>query len=192
MSEVFFVLGNGKSRLQVDLPKLKEHGRIFGCNALYRDFMPDCLVSVDTRMVNEIVRNKIHQRIPVWTNYSAKYEQYPEVNMIRPSKGWSSGPTALWLAATQKPLEIYILGFDYSGDNGKINNVYSSTPNYKRSEEGAIFYGNWIKQTEYVIRDYPRVKFIRVVDDKCLNVQWCQYYNFSTITYDEFKAKFNA
>jgi len=192
MSETFFVLGNGKSRLAVDLPSLKEHGKIFGCNALYRDFMPDCLVSVDARMVNEVVRNKVHKQIPVWTNYSVKYEQYPELNMIRPTKGWSSGPTALWLAATQQPKEIYILGFDYSGDNGKINNVYSSTPNYKKSEEKAIFYGNWVKQTESVIRDFPRVKFIRLVNDNCLDVRWLQYRNFETMTYDVFKSRFNA
>ena len=48
---IAFVLGNGKSRLQLDLIKLKPFGKIFGCNALYREFAPDYLISVDQPML---------------------------------------------------------------------------------------------------------------------------------------------
>ena len=33
-----FILGNGQSRLGVNLEKLKEYGKVYGCNAIYRDF----------------------------------------------------------------------------------------------------------------------------------------------------------
>ena len=33
-----FCLGNGESRKDVNLSALKAHGKIYGCNALYRDF----------------------------------------------------------------------------------------------------------------------------------------------------------
>jgi len=42
-----FVLGNGVSRLQVDLAVLKTCGKIYGCNAIYREFVPDVLISTD-------------------------------------------------------------------------------------------------------------------------------------------------
>jgi len=41
-----FCLGNGESRKDVNLSALKPHGKIYGCNALYRDFTPDVLVAV--------------------------------------------------------------------------------------------------------------------------------------------------
>ena len=42
-----FCIGNGESRKGFDLEQLRPHGKIYGCNALYRDFTPDVLVAVD-------------------------------------------------------------------------------------------------------------------------------------------------
>ena len=49
-----FVIGNGESRRSIDLRQLREHGKIYGCNALYRDFTPDVLVGVDQGIMHEI------------------------------------------------------------------------------------------------------------------------------------------
>jgi len=49
-----FCIGNGESRKDFDLNKLKPHGKIYGCNALYRDFTPDVLVAVDGGIIHEI------------------------------------------------------------------------------------------------------------------------------------------
>ena len=49
-----FVLGNGKSRLNFDFNHLKRFGKIYGCNALYREFEPDYLIAVDPKMIFEI------------------------------------------------------------------------------------------------------------------------------------------
>jgi hypothetical protein len=49
-----FAIGNGESRQSLDLLKLKPHGKIYGCNALYRDFTPDVLVAVDQSIMHEI------------------------------------------------------------------------------------------------------------------------------------------
>ena len=46
MSNIFLI-GNGESRKGFNLDTLKPHGKIYGCNALYREFTPDVLVSVD-------------------------------------------------------------------------------------------------------------------------------------------------
>lgn len=49
-----FVLGNGESRKGLDLDVLRTHGKIYGCNALYRDYSPDALISVDGGMIHEV------------------------------------------------------------------------------------------------------------------------------------------
>jgi len=49
-----FCIGNGESRKGFDLNTLRPHGKIYGCNALYRDFIPDALISVDHGMMHEI------------------------------------------------------------------------------------------------------------------------------------------
>ena len=59
-----FIIGNGESRKGLDLDSLHEKGKIYGCNALYRDFTPDVLVVVDEAMMFEIVTSgyqKFHQ-----------------------------------------------------------------------------------------------------------------------------------
>jgi len=40
-----FVLGNGPSRKNIDISKLD--GTIIGCNACYRDFIPDVICAID-------------------------------------------------------------------------------------------------------------------------------------------------
>jgi hypothetical protein len=53
MSNVFLI-GNGESRKGFDLNTLKLYGKVYGCNAMYRDFTPDVLVSVDHGIMHEI------------------------------------------------------------------------------------------------------------------------------------------
>ena len=49
-----FCIGNGESRKGFDLEKLRQHGTIYGCNALYRDFTPDVITAVDMGIMHEI------------------------------------------------------------------------------------------------------------------------------------------
>ncbi len=183
-----FVLGNGKSRLLIDLNQLKTYGKIYGCNALYREFEPDYLVAVDSKMIIEIANSRYQLYHEVWTNPNVRYKSYNGFRYFDPSFGWSSGPTALHLAATHKPIEIYILGFDYTGLNGKVNNIYADTDNYKKSDQPATYYGNWERQTESVVKTNPKIKFYRVVEDSYYSPQWEQP-NFRHINIKEFKRQ---
>ena len=166
-----FVLGNGRSRLAINCENLKNYGTVYGCNAIYRDFLPDHLVAVDVKMVLELVENNVLDRVPVYTNFNNRFKDIPKLNVFQPSKGWSSGPTALWLASTHGYDEIYILGFDYQGleNNKKVNNVYAGTPNYKKEHEPATFYGNWLRQTEMVLKEFAGVKYFRIGNDMNFN-----------------------
>lgn len=61
-----FCLGNGESRKEYDIEKLRSHGRIYGCNALYRDFTPDVLVSVDHGIMHEIYHSGFCYKNETW------------------------------------------------------------------------------------------------------------------------------
>jgi len=52
-----FCIGNGESRAPIDLIKLRPHGKIYGCNGLYRDFKPDVLTAVDGPMMHEVYQS---------------------------------------------------------------------------------------------------------------------------------------
>lgn len=180
-----FVLGNGKSRLRLDLNELRHYGKIYGCNALYREFAPDFLVAVDPKMIIEIEESKYHLTHQVWTNFNAKYKAFEGFNYFQPSLGWSSGPTALHLASSHIPKEVYIFGFDYTGHGGLLNNVYADTNNYKKSTEPATYHGNWEKQTEQVIKSNSTIRYYRVVEDTYYDPEF-QLPNFRHINFKEF------
>jgi len=165
--DLAFVLGNGTSRAFVEPVELKGKGKIYGCNALYRTFTPDYLIAVDTRMVIEISRTGYQLENELWTNPNRSYRNIPNLNLFNPSKGWSSGPTALWLASQHGYKEIYILGFDYKGkaDGRYFNNLFADTTNYKKSTDRATFYGNWLKQTTITIKEHPNIKYYRVMEE---------------------------
>ena len=61
-----FCIGNGESRKGFDLEQLRPHGKIYGCNAIYRDFMPDVLTAVDHGIMHEIYHAGLEQTIPCY------------------------------------------------------------------------------------------------------------------------------
>jgi hypothetical protein len=194
LNKTAFVLGNGTSRLGVNPKNLLDLGIVYGCNAQYREYEPDYLVAVDVKMVNEIISSGYHKDNSVWTNPNKGISTKKGINFFSPHKGWSSGPTALWFAATNNHKEIYILGFDYQGLNGRFNNIYADTFNYKKSTDAATFFGNWLSQTEKVIREFRDTKFFRVIksNDYIPEKLGSALNNLSHITYDEMNQKFQG
>ena len=187
-----FVLGNGRSRLAINCEKLKKYGTVYGCNALYRDFLPDHLIAVDVKMVLELIENNVLDATRVYTNFNNRFKDIAKLNVFNPSKGWSSGPTALWLASTHVYDEIYILGFDYQGleQNKKVNNIYADTPNYKKSHEPATFYGNWLRQTEAVVKEFSGIKYYRVGTNTMFDPN-IRTENLININYNTFVERIN-
>lgn len=188
------VLGNGTSRESIQVEQLSPHGVIYGCNALYRSFKPDYLIAVDVKMILEINKYRYQAKGEVWTNPNKAYATMKDLNYFNPSKGWSSGPTALWFASQHNYEKIYILGFDFRGLEGgkRFNNIFADTGNYKRSADGATFFGNWMRQTKTVIKEHPNIQYVRVklpdnYEPEELNI----FENYSTITIDAFKKQLN-
>jgi len=183
-----FVVGNGTSRAAIDLHQLKTKGKIYGCNALYREFVPDYLVAVDVKMILEINKAGYQLQNPVWTNPNKAYHKFVGFNYFNPSKGWSSGPTALWLASNHDVDEIYILGFDYEGIGTTVNNIYADTQNYKKSTDKATYFGNWVKQTCITCQKFDKKRYIRVLGENIfIPKEFKTISNLDHISIEEFK-----
>ena len=76
-------------------------------------------------------------------------------------------------------------------NNGKkFNNIFADTQNYKKSKEPATYYGNWLRQTENVIRTHTHIQFFRVtkVGEFC-PAQLNNYDNIRNIDYDELEFR---
>ena len=185
-----FVLGNGTSRKNINLDELKEKGLIYGCNALYRDYIPDVLVATDKLISAEI------QKI----GYSKKHRFY--TRMPEEGKGahpvpaqyygFSSGPIAVALAAQYCDV-IFMLGFDFgSVDGGRFNNVYADTPFYKKSTDPATPGENWIKQITKIAADYPETSFVRVVTNDSKFVELNHIKNLDTLPLKSFSKLLNT
>jgi len=192
LTKTAFVLGNGISRKSINLEQLNKFGPIYGCNALYREFSPDYLVAVDVKMILEINQAGYQHNHQVWTNPNKAYHQFENFNYFNPSKGWSSGPTALWLASNKEYEDIYMLGFDYQGRGDKINNIYADSRNYKKSSDRATYHGNWLNQTLITCQKFNKKRYIRVVqEDAFIPKEFSKINNLDHITVENFKKSFN-
>jgi hypothetical protein len=166
---IAFVLGNGKSRLAVDLDQLKNHGRVYGCNALYREFAPDVLVATDPEISKVIqesgyaLENVFYTRVPL-PNLGAR-------SLDRHHYGYSSGPNALAIALKDGMERIFMLGFDLDSADDKFNNVYADTEFYKKSTQEPTYYHNWVKQIAE-ITDQQKCHIFRINDHHVFPEKW--------------------
>jgi len=196
---VAFVLGNGESRRDIDINSLKQYGKVYACNAVFRKHEPDYLVAVDVKMILEINQQKWQMSHEVWTNPNKQFHGMQGFNFFQPSKGWSSGPTALWLASTHGHDTIYILGFDFHGapdkygQRTKVNNLYAGTQNYKREGDPATYFGNWERQTSSTCDAHQGTQYIRVREDNddFVPKQLKKCKNLSHINLSEFKRYYD-
>ena len=200
MSSIAFVLGNGESRRGIEINDLMEKGTVFACNAVYRTHRPHFLIAVDPKMILEIAETDYMLHNKVWSNFNAQYNKHPKIldhcNWFKPSLGWSSGPTALRMACEHGFKEIYILGFDYQGHKDgkrfKLNNIFGDSRNYKKRNEEATFYGNWMNQTKRCLQDFKDVRFHRVIPTGWFqpkDIEWAG--NIDHPTTEEFLSRFD-
>jgi hypothetical protein len=159
-----FVLGNGVSRLSVDLNQLKQRGRIYGCNALYREFVPDVLISTDKAIAHTIQNSGYAEKHLMYTR-----KPLPGLgarSVPQSYFGYSSGPIAVGVAAVDRHLAVYLIGFDMGPNaNNRFNNVYADTEFYRKSSSLPTYTGNWVRQIVTVCRDFPKTSFHRVMGD---------------------------
>ena len=152
-----YCIGNGPSRKGFDLNKLKDSGQTYGCNALYRDFMPDFIFSVDTKITMQMVEDEVGLK-------TIHYAPALEVNrkqtkgmlhLIPNNPHWISGNAAFWTAGVHGHKNIYLIGFDFREfGKGQLNNIYQDTDFYGERHSDDIFEG-WLKQFRDMIKMRP-------------------------------------
>jgi hypothetical protein len=156
-----FVLGNGISRKTVAPASLLPLGKIYGCNALYREFTPDVLVATDRPIATAIQESGYAQNNVFYTRRpieSLGARSVPKVYF-----GYSSGPIATAIAALDGHRCIYLLGFDMGPtENQQFNNMYAGTEFYKMPTAMPTFTGNWVKQLIQIVQDFPQTEFVRI------------------------------
>jgi hypothetical protein len=159
---VAFVLGNGISRQGLNLDLLQQLGKVYACNAIYREFVPSVLVSTDTP-----ISKNIQETGYAMTNRMYTRKPLPDLGAHRlPQQyyGFSSGPAATGIAALDCNTAIYMIGFDMGPTTaGKFNNIYADSEFYKASSAPPTFTGNWATQITKICKDFPNTKFVRVV-----------------------------
>lgn len=164
-----FVLGNGTSRKEVELQKLADLAPVYGCNALYREFIPAALIATDKPIAERIQHsgysknNRFHTRKPI--------EGLGARDVPKKYYGFSSGPLAVSIAALDGHTVIYMLGFDMGPSTlGKFNNVYADTEFYKKSADVPTYTGNWERQIATICQDFSKTQFVRVKGATTANI----------------------
>ena len=163
------VIGNGESRRNVDISKIKSNK--IGCNAIYRDCPVNHLVCVDQKMVREAIAAGANNDALVYTRSDWYYRlktkrlrmvpDLPYAGLERPDEPfhWGSGPYAVLLGAKITKTNLQLIGFDLYSKDGKLNNVYKNTENYKLSSSRAVDPRYWIHQIGKVFEFFPNINF---------------------------------
>ena len=162
-----YIIGNGPSRKDFDLNLLKDSGQTYGCNALYRDFLPDYIFSVDTKITTEMCENKVGMKTIHYAPALEVNRKYSKgmLHLIPNNPHWISGNAAFWTAAVHGHKNIFLIGFDFREyGEGKLNNIYQDSPCYGERKGGDIYEG-WLKQFRDFIKMRPYCKFTIVHDD---------------------------
>jgi hypothetical protein len=185
-----FVLGNGISRKTIVSASLQPLGKIYGCNALYREFTPDILVATDRPIATAIQESGYAQNNIFYTR--RPIEGLGARAVPKAYFGYSSGPIASAVAALDGHQHIYLLGFDMGPDkNQQFNNVYAGTEFYKLPTAVPTFTGNWIKQLIQIAQDFPLVQFVRVHGSTTADIsQFATVSNFKSMGLSEFLNQF--
>lgn len=187
---VAYVIGNGKSRANINLDLLKPHGNIYGCNALYRDFTPDVLVATDQGIAKEIentgypMNNTFYTRRP---NVEQGSKEIPTQ-----WKGWSSGPVSVALALEHGHRVIYLVGHDFGSVDRLFNNCYAGTENYREVGSAPTYAGNWVNQLKTLLGTFKYSKIIRVTGPESAKTPKFDHEpNYSEIDISSFVSSIN-
>ena len=162
-----YIIGNGPSRKDFDLNKLNATGQTYGCNALYRDFIPDFIFSVDMKMTvkmceDEVGAKTIHYAPALEVN---RKQNKGMLHLIPNNPHWISGNAAFWTAGVHGHKNIYLIGFDFREyGKEKLNNMYQDTECYGERHDDKIFEG-WLKQFRDMLKMRPNVNYTVVHDN---------------------------
>ena len=121
-----------------------------------------------------------------WFTWITEEDKINVVDDLKHIPLLDSGPLATWLCCeNEKPDKVYLMGFDFNINNGKVNNVYKDTDCYAPSYALPVQAKGWIQNFEVIFTDhFPEIDFIHVQEEWCFNKEIS---NIDTISINEFK-----
>ena len=187
------VIGNGKSRLEVNLNLIANHGgghqgkkklTSYGCNALCRDMMPNFLVVTSEEIAKETIETDYSSRGIVLTHPEYVIAYPGKFHLIPFDKHWNAGAIATWLACFDGQKKIYLLGFDNQYVPGKNINIYAGTPGYE-NETTLVDSTQWETTMYNIMSTYDDVEFV-LVNPAYMPESWKYLENLRQITLRDF------
>jgi hypothetical protein len=190
------IIGNGPTRLGLDLNIIKNHKagirglsrlQTYGCNALYRDFTPDFLVATGDEIVNEISDSDYCTEHIVYANAWAVAGYPQKFYLIPQDPAWDAGSLATYLACFDGHKKIFLMGFDGADPNGIDWNVYNGTAGYLPTS-ATISEEFWSLGMSKIFSTYSDVEFVRVMPTENYRMpeRWKYYTNLRQINFRQF------
>lgn len=118
------LIGNGESRKNVDLEKLSEkYDFSFGCNILYKDFIPNYILTKGAIIMNDMLKLKLHEKstliVQTYGNYVPEHPGlvYKTPGTWFKSQFSTSGHTLLFIMIKMGLKKIGFVGMDCDKSN---------------------------------------------------------------------------
>ena len=156
-----FLIGNGLSRKDFDLTPLKKYGKVYGCNAIWRDELDkiDVLTAVDNGVIHEIYHNGIAQKIPCWFRNWTKiptpmYESVVEGMIGKQELEELKDYDVITENERGMSQEFVMHGANLAGQVKILRNAKKETPRgdkeiIKKQINHNTLYVSWIKEPDY-------------------------------------------
>ena len=180
-----YIIGNGPSRKDVALHTLE--GITFGCNALYRDFAPDYLISGDSTIIKEICKSDYpsHSKC-IFPDFDPVPKDYKDMILTGFDPSFSIKESDLdrhenvWIFGLHDDIsdimEVHVIGVD---PNWKITNMQGT-------KEDPRFSVNFFAGSQAMAQ-----ASIMGFDEVCL-IGFDSIWNFDEDTYQNIYAGTNA
>ena len=171
----------GESRKHFDLYGLPQD--TYGCNALYRDYEPDYLITIDQHMYKEIIESEYADKNIVYTHRQNIKRHGDQGHLIPANPSQGAGTTAMHIAIHDGHKNLYCLGFDCA-HSGQNNNVYKDTSGY-RSSNTQVDQSIWAEQIYTLMTNNKHVKFTYVegtIPNKFLELANCTQIDYGQLS----------
>jgi hypothetical protein len=173
-TEVALIVGNGTSRMPLDLLKMMEtlgdnRPAVYGCNALYREFapdyqLPDYLAAIDDGVIAEISKSDFPLSrliVPPPEERWEPLELHPGLHRPRSNAGMVAMAEAIRRGATA----LLCVGFDsfLKDAEQSLSNMFDGTDNYGPETRAKVWDNpGRVRFMSWFARQHPDVSFIFV------------------------------
>tara|TARA_Y100000310_G_scaffold76257_1_gene72690 strand:- start:2005 stop:2835 length:831 start_codon:yes stop_codon:yes gene_type:complete len=136
---------------------------------------------------------KLKKDVGLWITYVDKDDKIKTITWSKDISSlyvggtfnWSAGNTAIYLACQEGAKDVYLLGFDFSSYEEKINNIYKNTKNYLPAFSRGFNSINWLIQLNVIFKKFKGVNFYWI--DCLVKDQFTTFTNIKYLTKEEFR-----